>query len=446
MKKILSLFISICLLMSLFAVTASAAEEITPIADFQLPKPEAPRYMMFHAADRTGTEGSDELRVIAVYDSSVLELGAEWESDGDAFYEKYGLYSFALFMQFDTSLDGTDHWNHTPAWDTDYSEPDLNEATASQAVRSYMFEEVSIFDLYKKGSYSDAYINIADAVIQRDVPFGDYTFNNFYFDHENHSLYIRCRYYMEWETYDGETVGEKHSKVGEWSDVAIFGKNGNGITPEEPTTYEAPVISDLTYVPPGEGYELGHLTYIQATPEQVWNAGIYYEMTKVGDFEGLETEISINGGAWQPYNTTDAWGDWCLLNGARTASLEEPRIEADSNIKLRVRFLGTHGPSAWSNVLELNGGGTQNVPTETTGKHTDSPAPSNPQEPDSCSLCGFCPVPLGLCIFIWIAILLALIIIAVVIFLLVKPKKCKNCGEKLNKNMKCCPKCGTPTS
>ncbi len=183
------------------------------------------------------------------------------------------------------------------------------------------------------------------------------------------------------------------------------------------------------------------LTYIQATPEQVWNIGIYYIMTEEGNFEGLETQISINGGEWQEYNTADAWGDWCLYNGNRTAYDETPRIEADSNVKLRVRFLGTHGPSEWSNVLELNGGGTQVIPENPGSAPDDKPATDTEEK---CSLCGFCSVPLGLCIFIWLAIILLILIVIILVIILIatRPKKCKNCGQKLKKKEKTCPKCG----
>ncbi len=434
MKKTLILILALLLLLS---VSAFAAEEVPDISQFELPKPAAPVYLIYDAADRTATEGSDALYTIAVFDQSVAQLGAEYEADSDAFLAKYGLYDFGLYVQFDTSLDGTDCWNHTAEWDTCYYAPSSNEATAVQSVRASMFEEVNLFDLYKKTSYPESYSAIADALIQRDVPGGDYTFQNFYFDHEHHSLHIRVRYYMEWETWDGETVGDTQSKVSPWSDVSIFGQGSNAITPEAPTGYGAPAISDLQYVPPGEGQELGCLTYLQVTPKETWLAGIYYEMTGDGSFEGLETQISLDGGQWQPYTTVDASGDWCLWNGARTAYYEEPRIEAGSHVRLRVRFIGTHGPSEWSNILELNGGGTQVVPTQPGSKPTPSPAPM-----DKCGLCGFCPVPLGLCIFIWLAILLAIILI-VVILLACKPKKCKHCGQKLKKDEQICPNCGT---
>ncbi len=438
-KKTASLFLALLLLIMTFSQNIFAAEEKLDISEAELPKPAAPKYMMFDAADRTATEGSDSLYILAVFDKSVIDMASEYDTDSDAFCEKYGLYDFEIGVQLDSSLDGTNAWNHTEEWDSYYGGTGTENAAAYCSIRSDMFENITLFDLYAKISYEDNFGDIEDAIIRRDVPDGDSIFTNYYFDHENHSPSVRMRYYMYWETYDGETVGDGQSKVSEWSDIAVFGKGGNYVTPDEPTGYEAPIISELKYAPPTGESELGRLTYIQTTPEQAWNAGIYYKMTENGDFEGLETEISLDGGDWVEYITVDAWGDWCLYNGERTAYNEEPRIEADSNIKLRVRFLGTHGPSEWSNVLELSGGGTQEAPEDTGGKPDSKPVTDKEEK---CSLCGFCPVPFGLCIFIWIAIILAVIVLAVIITLAVKPKRCKSCGEKMKKGEKQCPKCG----
>ncbi len=438
MRKLLTLCLLAALVLSFGTAQVMGTEETPDISQFALPKPAMPQYMIFDAADRTAVEGSDSLAILAVFNKSVIDVASEYDTDSDAFLAKYGLYAFEIGVQLDSSLDGTDAWNHTEEWDSYYGGPGTENAAAYCSIRSDMVESITLFDLYAKKSYEDNFGDIEDAIIRRDVPDGDYILTNYYFDYENHSLSVRMRYYMYWETYDGETIGDGQSMVSEWSDIAVFGKDGNYVTPGEPTGYEAPVISDLKYVLPTGQSELGSLTYIQSTPEQVWNAGIYYEMTGNGDFEGLETQISLDGGNWVEYTTVDAWGDWCLYNGERTACYEEPRIEADSNVKIRVRFLGTHGPSEWSNVLEINGGGTQQLPEETKPAPVDTP----PVQKQGCELCGFCPVPLGLCIFIWLGIILAVIVIAVIIVLITRPKKCKNCGEKLKKNEKNCPHCG----
>ncbi len=432
-RKTASIFLALLFVLSLCSLNAfaSSAEE-TDISMIELPKPSAPKYMMFDAADRTANEGSDMLEVIAMFDEDILELSVAYDTDSEAFLEKYGLYTFDLYVQLDSSLDGTDAWNYTEEWDSYYGATGTGNAAACCGIRSDMFECVALFDLYTKITYEENYEDLGEALIRKDVPDGDYTFTNYYFDYENHNLSVRMRYYMYWETYDGETIGEGQSKVSEWSDVVVFGKDGNYVTPEEPTGYEAPYISDLKYVAPAGESEIGSLSYMQDTSEQVWMAGIYYKMTENGSFDGLETQISVNGGDWVEYTTVDSWGNWCLYNGERTAYCEEPRIEADSNINLRVRFSGTHGPSEWSNVLELNGGGTQVVPDTsyepTTSEEISDTTTAEPKE-EKCSLCGFCPVPFGLCIFIWLVIIIAVILL---IFIVIKISK-KDKKEKKEK-------------
>ncbi len=93
-------------------------------------------------------------------------------------------------------------------------------------------------------------------------------------------------------------------------------------------------------------------------------------------------------------------------------------------------------------MLELNDGGTQVVPTDPPSKPEEKPAPVEKDE-GKCALCGFCPVPFGLCIFIWLAILLAVIVIIVILIAVTRPGKCKKCGAKLKKDNTFCPKCGT---
>ncbi len=480
MKKILTFIFTILLLLCATPSEVFATENTPDISAFEFPKPAAPHYMIFEAADRTATEGNDALYIVRQTDMSVLDLSTEESQDREAFLEKYGLYDFTIVMQYDTSLDGTENWNYTPEWDTDYSAPTPYQAHAIAWIGEDLMDTETLFDLYECEPDSEKYSNMKDAIIHRAVPNGEYTFDNYYFDHENHSLYIRCRYYMEWETYDGETIGEKQSKYSEWSDVAIFGKDSTAITPDEPTEYEAPIISDLTYHQPAEGSELGSLTYVLKTPESVWNAAIYYELTETGAFDTLETQISVDDGDWQPYDTINSWGTGALSAGIRTAYSEEPRIEADTLIRFRVRYTGTHGESEWSNVLSINDGGTAVVPTappegeenkdnneqgNNTGNNqqnkpnTDNNQQNKPNSNDNqqnkpddtattdkkCGLCGFCPTLLGLCIVLWLAIIVVALIIIIIVIFAAKPKKCKQCGTKLEKKDKFCPNCGTVT-
>ena len=442
MKRIFSVLLSLLLLLSLFSVTAFAAEE-NDISKFELTAPKAPNYFVY--TDGDATEGHhDHLKMIMVADPAVVLLAAEYYADSDAFYGKYGLYSFAISMQYDVSLDDEEHWQHNAEWDTSWYTGGYADGYPYVSLGSELMEDFEFFWLtYYEGPDSDTFVPYKPAILTEKFTGDGYEQDIYSFDVENHSLYIRCRYYMEWETFDAEKneIGEKQSKFSDWSESAVFGKNSTQIIPDEPTTYAAPIISDMKIVL-SEGDENSHIEYAQTTPESVWMTGVYYLMKEEGQFDGLETQVSIDGGEWIEFSTADSGDDWCLWNGSRGAYNDDVPIEENTNVKLRIRFTGTHGPSEWSNVLELNGGGTQENP-DNTGKAPDEKPPVDEPSEDKCSLCGFCPVPLGLCIFIWIAIVVVVILVIVILIVtLTKKKKCPNCKTKCEKKDKCCPNCG----
>ena len=422
MKRILGVLLCALLLLSLFSVTAFAAEE-NDISKFELPAPKAPNYFVY--TDGNAKEGHhDDLRMIMVADPEVALLAAEYYADSDAFYGKYGLYSFAISMQYDVSLDDEEHWQHNAEWDTSWYTGGYADGYPYVSLGSEMMEDFEFFWLtYYEGEGSSTFVPYQPAITTYVYHHEDWEENIYSFDTENHSLYIRCRYYMEWETYDADKneIGEKQSKFSPWSESAVFGKNGTQITPDEPTTYAAPVISDMKIVL-SEGDDNSHIEYTQTTPESVWMTGVYYLMKEEGQFDGLETQVSIGGGEWIEFSTADSGDDWCLWNGSRGAYNDDVPIDENTNVKLRIRFTGTHGPSEWSNVLELNGGGTQENPGETNKAPEEKPPVD---EKDKCSLCGFCGVPLGLCIFIWIAIVIVVILVIVILIVIAtKKKKC----------------------
>ena len=444
MKKSLSLLLSMLLLLSIFSVTAFATEE-NDISKFELPAPKAPNYFVYTDGDEKEAS-HDDLRMIMIADPEVALLAAEYSRNSEAFYEKYGLYSFAISMQYDVSLDGEDNWQHNSEWDTNWYTGGYADGYPYVSLGSEMMEDFEFFWLtYYEGEGSATFTPYQPAITTYVFNHGDWEENIYSFDVENHSLYIRCRYYMEWETFDAakNEIGEKQSKFSDWSESAVFGKNSTQMVPDEPTVYEAPVISDMKIVL-SEGDENSHIEYAQTTPESVWMANIYYYMKDEGQFDGLETQVSIDGGDWVEFDTADAGGDWCLYNGIRGAYSWEHPIEENSHVKLRIRFVGTHGPSEWSNILEINGGGTQEMAEQAKKPAAEKPTAETSKE-DKCSLCGFCPEPLGLCIFIWIAVLIVIILIVVIIIVTAnKKKKCPNCKTKCEKSNKWCPRCGAP--
>ena len=451
MKKTFSILLVLLLCLSWFVPAAQAAKQ--DIGAFELPAPQAPNYFFFTDGD-AGEGHHDHMRMFMVADPKVALLAAEYDRDSDAFREKYGLWSFEISMQYDVSLDGEDNWQHNAEWDTNYYNDGIGQGYPYCTIRSEMVEDFEFFWLtYYEGEGSDTFVPYQPAITS--YTYHDYGYDRevYSFDTANHTLYIRCRYYMEWEPVVtneyGEGPGEKRSKFSDWSESAVFGRNSTQIIPEAPDTYEAPVISDLKLVL-SEGDENSHLEYVQTTPESAWMAYIRYEMMDDGEFDGLETQVSINGGEWVEFSTADAGDDWCLWNGSRAAYGWDYPIAENSWVRLRVRFNGTHGPSEWSNILEVNDCDTSEIPQQTNAP-AEAPVVTEPivtepatlEEPaeEKCGLCGFCPMPLGLCMILWISIVLAVVLV-LVILLTAGKKKCPNCKTKYKKGEKFCSKCG----
>ena len=96
MKRLLGIFLSLMILLTLLPLAAFAAEEYD-IGAVELPTPKAPNYFIY--TDGDASEGHhDDLRMIMVTDPEVALLAAEYNADSEAFYEKYGLWSFEIVM------------------------------------------------------------------------------------------------------------------------------------------------------------------------------------------------------------------------------------------------------------------------------------------------------------------------------------------------------------
>ena len=132
MKKLLSMILSIFMIIPL-CISGVSAEE-NDISKFELPAPKAPNYFVY--TDGDATEGHhDHLKMIMVADPEVALLAAEYDRDSEAFYEKYGLWSFEICIQYDVSLDGEDNWQHNVN-----GTPTGTQTVQETAIRMYPYE------------------------------------------------------------------------------------------------------------------------------------------------------------------------------------------------------------------------------------------------------------------------------------------------------------------
>ena len=355
MKKLLTLLLAAVMLLSLCPATVIAEEN--DISAVNLPKPVAPDYFIY--TDGDASEGHhDDLRMYMVVDPEVIAVSSEWYENTEAFYEKYGLWYFNIVMQYDVSLDGETNWQYTPEWDTEYYTGGYADGYQYESIGTEMIEDFGFFWLtYYEGQGSDTFKPYQPAIIT-DI-YHDYGYDRevYSFDTKNHSLYIRCRYYMEWEPLveyeEGNGPGEKQTAVSDWSESAVFGKGSTQKIPDEPTSYEAPVISDLQVIY-DEDMEWHYVHFVQQTPKSVWEADLYYMMNDYFEPLNLDSQVSINGGDWIDADVANS--QWATKDGDRVVRFDgDENVFLDTTIKLRTRFSGPAGQSPWSNVIVLNG-------------------------------------------------------------------------------------------
>ncbi len=341
MKKLISILLALAMCLSVMTMTALAAGDT--LKDIPIPKPMAPNY--FAAGSEYETH-DHTIRIVTVFDNSMVQLSTEESVDSDAFWQKYGVtnegfYEFNLRMQYDVNIDGRG-WQYTPAWDEDlygYTGA-YDKGYDYNGVRENLVSEFTLADTYWENTralYGDM-VYLAGQ--------GEYGVDIWHFELENHSAEVRCRYIMAYLSNDEWVI-----RTGEWSDVAVIGKGSTRRTPVAPTSYAAPVISNMRVVPPGEYETEAHVYFELDTPDAVWDAEVYYVMNGEWSLGELEAQISVGGGDWEAVYVANS--HWPLTEGDRQTT-SSASITEESRVSLRVRYGGPLGYSDWSNVLSVN--------------------------------------------------------------------------------------------
>ena len=275
-------------------------------------------------------------------------------------------------------------------------------------------------------------------------------------DWTKHTAYVRVRWAIT-VSREGE---DRFPIFSDWSEPASYGKDAKAFEPYTKESLAPPVLTDIRYYPDDfNGYP--QIACTLTVPDDLKNN--LTNITSRGGGIRIEWEARLPGKEWvgQQGDGTITSGEHIVTliflaesiikeNSENGVSTPEVVLAKDSPVELRARYWCNQYASYngeylgefytdYSNVLVF---GSQEM------KHTEESAPkeasvveeSAPQvseaskaivsnEPKKaehkCKICGFCPEPLGLCIFIWIAILVAIIIIVVVIIIIVLKKKKK---------------------
>ena len=374
--------------------------------------------------------------------------------------QKLGYDDLWITAQIDWSIDSLDDWHYNKYWDTEgYDEnfkPMLgewafigenytNEISMSSWIFRYMgniddTEDARWYGMHNDDINYDGWKDVLKEEQYDVVKTDDGSFAKI--DLTKHTINIRVRWLV---TCRPNSDGTEDFKVAsEWSETAAVGKDAESFEPIKAGEIDPPVISELKYTDTeSNGFPV--ISINLEVDDKLANQLAQATGTLGSIF--FEAEASLAG--------KEEWvtlqGDFTIKSGEMYISLQSlaealGKVEKDTPIELRARYFCTQTEqddiySDYSEILTFGSTEMDATPesvvesstensaepsaessVESTDKKEASTVQKAEEQEDKCSLCGFCPHPLGLCIFIWIAIIVAVVVIVVVIIVVMKKK------------------------
>jgi len=356
---------------------------------------------------------------------------------------KYGVSDVYVNIQVDWALDDVNDpvsgWHYNKYWDGLYntglgkdengryrcSEWDIVEwgLNSLDTVQNYWIMRGASDDGWN-GIPEDGTPGVKDQLRPDQYEYYD---DSVHIDFTKHTAYFRVRYALTAvkETEEGVQYLNKFS---EWSETASYGKDAVAYTPIKAGDIAAPEITNL-HMTDKEFNDNPIVAFTLTVPDAL--SKMAADAAAHGGYIVVETEARVKGDTeWVGM----ANADWEIKTGEMECALitliseNHPKIAKDTPIELRCRYRCDQAGidavfSEYSKVLTFETTEIGNDPQPTPPEVTVTPAPEEKKDEakkDKCPLCGFCPQPLGLCIFIW---LLIIIVIAVVVIIVLKKSK-----------------------
>ena len=353
----------------------------------------------------------------------------------------YGATDIDVQVQIDWALDDENDpvsgWHYNEYWDDKYdkglgidedgharfSEWDvvnwgLNSWT--ETVQDYWIMRGVPDDSRWNGVPEENTPGVKDQLNENQYTYSDDTVH---IDFAEHTAYFRVRFVITLETENEDGRVYKHYFT-DWSNTCGYGKDVTKLNPVTAEELLAPKVADLhltqetEHGQPVVGFNL-------TVPEEINVAA-----AKAGARGGgiwLDTEARVEGDAEWTAIDTDMFGITTNeVKGYLFYLLKEGETIVDgTKVEIRCRYRCFQSGeddvfSPWSETLKFETTEIKDdpkpTPTETPvePEPTQAPAVEEKEEDDECSLCGFCPQPLGLCIFIWLAIIIVIVVIVVI--------------------------------
>ncbi len=444
MKKILSLAVVFALALSCLTVFASAA---------QLPfEPVAPANV-----NAEWLEGGDSPTTVSISYSLSNEMTAFFKrletahanDTVEEFFAQYDFDDIGITTQVDWAIDDVDDpvsgwhynefWNAIEGYGLGYDDQgrcrvgvwdgvDLWIGNATETVNSHWILR-SVNEDELKGNPETLTPGLRDQLRadQFSVRDGDVVI-----DFTEHTAFFRMRFVV-WTSKDTEEGTKYDYTYSDWSETASVGKGAEAYKPLTAADLAAPVVTDLHMT--DENFNENPVVAFTLTVPDELAANAAKVAARGGEIR-IETEARIKGDAeWVLMQNTD----WIIRAGEMKSALltllneDRPVIPDGAEIEIRFRYLCMQSgeDDVFSDYSAVQTFKTTEIRTDpqpvviAEPDEDSEPVDVEGLDADQCPICGFCPQPLGLCIFIWIAILVTVIIVIVVVIVIVKKKKKK---------------------
>ncbi len=407
-----------------------------PIVTFSLDRPAK---LIAQLTQNEGEHGKLDIHLLN--SDSIRYLYGPLMSEKEAFLSEYGLTDAQLYIQFDqtrmdvpSSYDAEADDGITEVWSPEtlqvlFKEFDLN--TGFSDSHAHSFDEEAFRAFFPEETFTEKIIDDGDDATE-DPAF-------WVIDAESVSLSVRARYVLALTAADGTVYYTKTA----FTDPFYCGASNSLVT--DPTAMEAPVLSDPRFETAEDGTTT--LTF-HVTPNPTVRDTLFWCFAYNRGTVKYALEISINGSEWAPYDGELLSYPVLTDEGDISIAIAGENLNDYAYIRVQMRYVAEEIPlnSPFSAALAFD-----KKPEETvTAPLTEITLPLYTEDTAGegelkyiCPICGFCPAPYGVCLFLWLgAALLIVLLIVLIIALIPKKKYCPRCSAACKPQDKSCTTCG----
>ncbi len=409
-----------------------------PVVTFELDRPAK---IITQLTQDEGEHGKLDINVLNSDSVRYLYKQLAAEEYKNAFLSEYGLSDAQLYIQYDqtrmdipSSYDAEADDSITEVWSPETLESIIKEVDLSlgfNASHIHTFDEEAFRAFFPEGTFTEKTVDDGDDATEDPTVW--------VIDTESVSLSIRARYVLALTAPDGTVYYIKSA----FSDPFYCGASNSLVS--DPTVLEAPVLSDPLFETQEDGSVI--LSYLVQTNTSVRDTA-FWCITYDHDNVGYEIEISVNGSEWVAFSSGMEGSLLLYEDIGFTLPVSGELLSEYAYIRIRMRYTVPDIPlqSEWSAPLafDIKPAETVTAPESevTLPLYTESTAGEGELK-YVCPICGFCPAPYGVCLFLWLgAALLIVLLIVLIIALIPKKKYCPRCSAACKPQDKSCTTCG----